>query len=480
MKVHYDFEKSVSETLNQIDNLITERAYKISGNEHTINGAIAAISLNDNSVILKIFLDKIHDYTFNQNIEKFGIFNEILLDCSGKKYSIEKNSVINFTNTLAEPQVLSLDLANFRTGIESDYENRTFRLVIPVDKEPDLSVMEVKSLKINQTITFAGLIEVTINQHQFHLFKHKNEDTGKSYLFIDSLQEHSLEEFGAISDAIISSFAFITGNLFLDEYYYLTFSKEKKTGKGDFDNVALRKKENSIITNKPLFNPTDFRYHLEKNNLSQKDELPIYMTLSCFSNLCSIVLKNSGFNRCCKLMIEGSSSKHILLQAAIYSLVLETMTNIIYSESEKEMNPIQDTKLAGIIRDKLKRIVSEYEEFIEDYGLQILTAKLDNINSPTNAKKLSKPFELYKIQLSKDDLQILGYRNKFLHGTSPYEEDEIHEKQTDLVYISSRLHFLVNALMLKYIGYRGHLINYPTIVQFNTKKELTEHLYKLI
>ena len=114
--------------------------------------------------------------------------------------------------------------------------------------------------------------------------------------------------------------------------------------------------------------------------------------------------------------------------------------------------------LSDKIREKFKTIIDEYEEQIGDYGMAILNAKIENVNSPTNTKKLSKPFELYNIQLSKDDTEILGHRNKFLHGTAPFEEEKLEEKHIDLVFISSRLHFLLCTLMLKHIGYSGHIL----------------------
>ena len=90
------------------------------------------------------------------------------------------------------------------------------------------------------------------------------------------------------------------------------------------------------------------------------------------------------------------------------------------------------------------------------------------------------PFELYRIKLNKDDLEILNHRNKFLHGTSPFSEKELKEKDYEIKFIIARLNYMINSLMLKYIGYSGHIINYPAWIQFNRKEKMTDHLFRII
>ena len=239
------FEKSVWESIQKIDFIREEKACKIIDNQYTINNSISLIQYNEQGGFeCKIFLEKLHNYEFNQNIEKFGIQDEIILDCTGYKFSIEKQSIKSLKNTLGTPQVLTLGLTNFRAGIEEDYLNKKYRLVIPIENEPTLNIMEVKPLKIDDTITFAGIIPIKIGLFEFHLFTHKNKDTGKSYLFIDSVHNHDFNEFELLSNAIITSFGFISGNLYLGRYYYLTYNDNRSSGL--FSKIAFKEKEKSI------------------------------------------------------------------------------------------------------------------------------------------------------------------------------------------------------------------------------------------
>lgn len=476
--MEYDFEKKVHWSLDRISSFHKESAYRIVNNSNTINGSIATIEKDKEEFSCKIFLEKLHDYTFNQNIEKFGVFESIEFEKSGDIYFSRENSANSVSVTLSSPQVLTLSLTSFQSGRESDFNERKQRLVIPISKDPDFSIIECKSLHIDGTTTFCGLIDIEIHGKKYHLFKHENKDLRQNYLFIDGLERDDFLNFKLNCDAIMTAFGYLSGDLFLDEYYYLTFDEKNPEL---VDNILFEKKEKSALTSLQLFEPFRFREYLkalEKDK--QYDHVLSYMIGSVFSNLCSIIRENESFSRCCQLIIEGNQSRQILLKAGIYSIALETLTNIIYNENKQKVNPIEDKKLAAIIREKLKAVVSEYDSFISSYGLKILDAKINEINKPTNSKKLSRPFELYKIKLTADDVEILNHRNKFLHGTSPFSEDNLKEKESELQFIIARLHYMLNSLMLKYVGYTGHIINYPAWIQFKKGEKLTDHLFRII
>ncbi|WP_319592271.1 hypothetical protein [uncultured Draconibacterium sp.] len=477
--IKYDFEKEIYWSIRSIDNFQRERAYKIIENKFPINNSIASIEwIKDKGFICKIFLEDIYDYTFNQNVERFGIFKSILLESTGDIYFIEENSADKIELTLSSPQVITLNLQQFQSGKKQDFNEKMQRLIIPVGKEPDLSLIDCNSLKIKDGVTSCGIIPISIQGNNYHLFKYKNDENGKIYLIIDSLEKNLFEDFKSNCDSIITAFGYLSGNLHLNEYYYQTF---KESDPEMIESNCYVNKEKSALTEHPLLEPFRFREYIEAiGKKEQFKHIPTRMSIKVFSNLCETIKSNEQYDRCCKLIIEGNQSKQVLLKAGIYSIALETLTNIVYEEHKKKINPIEDKKLAAIIRKKFKKVVEEYEEFISDYGLKILESKINEINKPTNSKKLSVPFKIFGIKIDQDDLNILNHRNKFLHGTSPFSDSELKDKKYEINFIIARLHFMLNSLMLKYIGYSGHIINYPAWIQFNLKKEMTDHLFKLI
>lgn len=477
--IKVDFEKKVYWSISRIESFHKEKAFRIINNKFTINEAIATIKKEkDEGFVCKIFLDQLHDITFNQNIEKFGIFEEIIFETTGDIYSIRKDSARSIDLTLSSPQVLTLHLDHFQSGLVQDFDNKKQRLVIPVDIDPTFDLIEFKSVKINSSITFCGLLQISINNFTYHLFKYKNDDTKRNYLIIDSNELNTFLEFKTNTKAIITAYGYLSGNLFLDEYYYQTFKDEELDM---VENILYEKNEKSALTDMSLLNPFRFKEYIKaigKNNELKNTQL--WMPASIFSRMCRTIISNETYSRCCILIIEGNQSNQLLLRASIYSIALETLTNIIYEENTLRINPIPDKKLAKLLRDKIFNILDEYKEFLTDYGMKVLSSKINDINNPTNAKKLSVPFEIYRIKLSKDDLEILDHRNKFLHGTSPFSEEELKHKEKEIRFITSRLQFMLNSLMLKYIGYTGHIINYPAWIQYNNKEKVTDHLFRII
>ncbi|MBK7638909.1 MAG: hypothetical protein IPJ22_02320 [Bacteroidetes bacterium] len=478
-EIKADFEKNVYWSISQIESFHTESAYKVKDSNFPIGNSIALISKDPEvGFQCKIFLNKLYDYTYNQNIERFGVFESITLERSGSIYFIEKNSVHTVGIALSSPQFLTLSLTKFQSGMKEDFDKKKQRLIIPVEIEPNFDIIEFKSLKINETITFCGLVQILINGLNYHLFKYKNDDTGKKYLIIDSLEQNKFDEFKINCKSIITAYGYLSGNLYLNEYYYQTFHENKPEM---VKNICYEKNEKSALTENPIFEPFRFREFAEAiGKKEQLKNIPSNMTISAFSKLCTTIKTNEAYSRCCELIIEGNQSKQILLRAGIYSIALETLTNIIYEENKEKINPISDKKLAKLIMAKFSQVVKEYDEFISDYGKKILESKINDINKPTNSKKLSMPFELYRINLSKDDLEVLNHRNKFLHGTSPFGEDELKEKEHEIKFIIAKLHYMINSLMLKYIGYSGHIINYPAWIQYNRKEKITDHLFRII
>jgi len=126
------------------------------------------------------------------------------------------------------------------------------------------------------------------------------------------------------------------------------------------------------------------------------------------------------------------------------------------------------------------KTLEEFNQENPEEALKIYTAKINELNNPTNSKKLSYPFQLYKINLSIEEIEILNHRNKFLHGSSPFEETELIDKKYELKFIIAHLKFMINCLMLKYVDYSGHIVNNPALMEYNTKETISNHLFRII
>lgn len=474
--MNYDFEKSVYWSVKSIENMHSENAFKANLDGYPLHGCTALTKKNE-EFECKFILDKIHGNDYLEDSEKFGLYEKIILSKNGDNYVINKNSIISFNITLSSPQVITAITTNFQTHDNDFFNNKILRLCIISDIEPEFSSFETKRLKINQSIIFSGLLEINIEGKNYHVFKDKNEYNNRHFIFIDSVEENNFDEFRANTKAILLAFAIITGNLFQNDIYYQVIHHDNVTLA---DATAYYKEEKSIYTNNALFNPYRFMEYIKDIKYKLPDGFSAMLPRNIFNNLCNSLLNSNEFARCCLLTLEGNESKFSLLKASIYSIALETITSIVYEENKSKLNPIQDKKLFDKIKTKLNLVIDEYNAFIPEYANTILKAKFNDLNKPTNSKKLSFPFEFYNVKLSDNDLKILNHRNKFLHGALPFKEAEIKSKGHELDYIIAKLRFMTYALILKRVGYHGHIINFPSWLQYNRKKEITEHLFLII
>ncbi len=475
----FEFEKDISSSIRAIKSLKEETAYKTILEGFPIDKSIATSVKNENDgFVIKFFIDGILDGDYMRDFDKFGIKKNIILDRNGRKHSINENSTEKVTVTLSSPKVITIEVKNFQDQEDDFFNDKTLRLILPTSVEPDFGDFECKSLHISGTTTFCGLIEVKLNEKSYHIFKNKNDDTKEKFLIIDSLEKNSFEEFKKNTSAILLAFGFISGNLFQNEYYYQIIKEDYST---IAEATAYVRKEDSIITNAGLLNPLEFEQYLE---YYKKEELlkqiPLRLQSNSFSKICELLSNNSTLARSVKLILVGNQTNLLLLRAGIYSIALETLTGFIYEENKSKLKPISDKKLSQKIIGKFKETLDEYECFLSDYGNEVLKSKIENINSPTNSKKLSTPFEIYNLRLTKSELLILNHRNKFLHGTSPFNEDELKDKDNEIAYISKKLLTLCNSLVLKYCGYSGYMVDYGGYHQFKWEEKVTEHLFKII
>ena len=77
--------------------------------------------------------------------------------------------------------------------------------------------------------------------------------------------------------------------------------------------------------------------------------------------------------------------------------------------------------------------------------------------------------------------KTLKARNKFLHGSTPFKNFEIDKnKEKEFILMTSKLRLLISMLLLKYLGYKGHIYNYYGHNMSMDKKTLIEHFVRFI
>ena len=104
----------------------------------------------------------------------------------------------------------------------------------------------------------------------------------------------------------------------------------------------------------------------------------------------------------------NKTNQDLHLMGALYSVILEMITNIIYKKNEEKLFYIKNKE----IRKELQKLLNDTakvffeENNIKNFEDSPINKILDNINKPTNKDKLIKPFEILDIKLTDFEKEI--------------------------------------------------------------------------
>lgn len=402
-------------------------------------------------------------------------------------YLIPAHSISDFrTKYPSKPQIIKGLIKQIKTFQEVD-DLAYYRLVIPISDNNMIFPTDILSYKDNylkfdnegwnrQTsllgipfLSTKGMyVSLKVKDHTFQFY---GLEPLRS-IIIDSKNKLSKKEFKEITQIIRTCFAFLVGKFYKDETIYLSSSYS------DFsiiESLEYIVEEKSIISNNQLINPrlvNELNSIIESKEEQYRPQSNERFSISVFSNFCEKALKSNELLRCLELIITASGLNNPIQKGALYSVSLETITELIKDEYIETLKPIKNKEIQLEFRKQIDILLNSFEDKIDTSGMTILRAKLNNINSPTNHDKLIKPFELMGINLSDEEKAVLSSRNDYLHGNNPKKIGD----QTELELNAQYLHSLIGMLILKYVGYSGHFIHLPNLY---LQKQYVDVMYEI-
>lgn len=192
-----------------------------------------------------------------------------------------------------------------------------------------------------------------------------------------------------------------------------------------------------------------------------------------FEKLCQNALAHEKVMRSLVLLANNAHTT-LELKMPIQYVVLEALSAVLTTGGNADLKPLNDAHGEMLIA-QLRAVV---EKFVVDHDLETnplipVFRKLENLNSPPNADKLSKVFGQLGYTLTEEESLVISNRNTFLHGGLPKLPKD-SEDYRELLHRSLRLHFLVAVLLLKPTGFTGRIINYAQLYRVATGKSLKE------
>jgi len=429
-------------------------------------------SINEEQCIL--LTDKQNDYKYcllrkkNKLIMKrrvreneiFDYDNIHLLTLNQNTFLDKDNDTILITESFwdsSSPHFISFNIYRFQS---QNFQNKNyFQLIFKSDKKfPRLDIVFDNLINVStekNRYPFSGLT-FTVKNIRFNLYFINQK------FIIENIDNINFNEFNDYSRIILLSFGFLFGYVPRGEGYYFAYESN------DFEEFCdYAYSDRFIDTYQTSFKPIDTISHysfipsncsdLKRQELTNKyEENLILISEKTFSTLCNLCLIERKILRAVELIMEGNQTT-VEAQGIVYSVVLELLTSYISSDKKsKSIKPIEDK---GIAKNLKKELHSVAEKYLDDYKNSAIKSKIDNINTPTNRDKLTKPFDLLNIPLKEIDKKIINHRNDFLHGNDFIKEDTFLDFAREHIYINYKLHFLIHALLLKLIGHHGKIRN---------------------
>jgi hypothetical protein len=188
-----------------------------------------------------------------------------------------------------------------------------------------------------------------------------------------------------------------------------------------------------------------------KKQLSDRQYFPL-RNFALMINFCKL---DKRFLSILNLICESFESP-FEVQAAILSVTLESIRNLISDDQLHKVKPIKSKKISKEIQQSFKTIIDSYSaEYFNDKDA--LYRKIEQVNQPNNTSSLIEVFRILKIQLWDDDIECIKSRNQLLHGN--YQKDAKITIDSPIVHTVFKLHLLVTSALFKLVEYQGSVVN---------------------
>lgn len=459
--------KNVSTSFDFIAAVEARASYEMESLDPFLDSGTAETYLEDDSFMLAFRTIRLVDHFQRDKLWKSDTAFVCRNDQRQLAFTIKSFAGYSIP-TMEDPHRFECPVREYHTP-RIGHDDHFFRAIIPTkDPQQPATLFESAMLKIAAVTYMAGLVKVYLGGHNYHLFAYSTDDGKRNHLFVESIEQINYHVFRKALDIILLSYAFVTGYFARDRRHIIGAEDSSFT---QITEISFETLPNTLSSKYSVIPTSAVRTVFRMTH-------EISFPQSTFNDLCERLQSHSSLAQVILVLVEGHSLS-IELRAAVYSVALEAITDIVSKENESKFTPIPQKPLA---RNVLRALLSTLESFkaeLSTGGLETLEKKLRVVNSPTNRDKLLRPFALYRVNLTAHEIDCIEKRNDFLHGRFPFDPGNIDQRfqleQTVLVLL-----YCVTTLILKYIGYSGSIIYYPAFNEYNKGRRPTNYFVKSI
>lgn len=449
-------QNTIDNILGHIDHFENEHWYSISTNEDVINNNhVAKLWKEDGKFCVQFAVTNLLN---QRQIEQIGNNRNFEVELRSGLYDI--NIKYDWFSDFSISAALGYGytsikgiLKQFSTNHFSNDSEEKFLTVIKCKQDNVIrnnflggSFIPANDLKIGNVTYGSRLLEIFIEEKLIECYLYGRENINEKYLFIESTTTINFSVFRSIVHEFLLCINYLTGNNIGDEIYTLR-NTNSRGDRHDMHRIVSYEINPEKLAIGGFETIPKLNYNISEHNILQLTNGTNFL-----ANMIQECLKAPAYKRTLLLMAQASKQPDYI-RVIQYSVALESISKLFYEKNEAKMNPISDRSLSKLIRKSLKNELEKFKDEISIESFEKLNNYIDRINSPTNSDMLTKPFELLNIQLNEEELEAIKKRNDFLHGRLPADPGS-----HNLAIIGFHLHYCVNILILKYLGYKGAVI----------------------
>jgi hypothetical protein len=452
-------QKNVKGTFTLLKHIVAGKTVLINKSGDPLDKVLARMSKSEGQGFLLKYQDSIPGSWGKDSI------TNLILETSNYDISVDYIYIDQKNNSDVTGIIETFSSSGFPKSTKS-----RFRLVIEMKEQITfrfyIDILNYRTHNHNST----QCLRITLKSMILDIYIYKTRDN-MSFLICDSENITEFETFAHCCNSCLISLGYITGHLIQSEGFYFTYTDDELAKPKEFHFQLFRK---SLST---IFSPVYANAHGYIRDTKEADKIQQTLrtlTLSEFSTLCQWAVDSIELTAILLLISEACGSSLAIMPSA-FSVALESLTELIISETAESFSPITDKLLARELKRKLKTELDTFKEKLSAKSTVILKERINNINQITNQSKLMKPFEILNFNLSAEDIIAINHRNNFLHGKIAYLPDKKNKKKEvtlqvsgqEIYYTALRLYTLLSVLILKSVKYDNKILNHPKIQSHN-------------
>jgi len=434
--------------------------------ENRISKAERKLQLTFESVLDK----ELHEIVDNPSLKYFQILKDE--HC----YVVEDNQAYfeGYNFLVTDPQIFTLNICALRDVNESE---GFMRMTIPISRNYWIHNLRTYSINTEKSI-FGGLLVLKFEKGEVHVFTVTDHHSKQQYMVVEPQFEVSRDILFNIHYAVATGLGIITGtayfgeayvfvgdNLDFDSYLAVSYYSLRETVHSQYATFTTNMYWVDMVLKQGKYNS----YALEMIT-DEKGEVKSGLVDWLYEDVYGQIIQNMyqypEFARAAIILLDGTD-KTLDYQAAMYAVALETLCT--------KLKAIYGMEFDGIIKDKgtwtriRKPMTIKFREScgyykIEEKITDRIVQRIPNLNEISNTDKFNMVIDKLGIKRMLSDDDAMRQRNNLLHGELVEKTAEDSTDFDDMYYYSLVLYRLCTAIIFKFAGYKGWLVNNAVVM----------------